>query len=61
MEPSHVLAAISKGELKGAPGLAFETWDPSNQSPLETPTFLFVFRPHPGFPHTQLSHWPHGC
>jgi hypothetical protein len=27
---------------KGAPGLAFETWDPSNQFPLETPTPLFV-------------------
>ncbi len=27
---------------KGAPGLAFETWDPSNQLPLETPTLLFV-------------------
>jgi hypothetical protein len=26
----------------GAPGLAFETWDPSNQFPLETPTFPFV-------------------
>jgi hypothetical protein len=22
--------------MKGAPGLAFETWDPSNQFPLET-------------------------
>jgi hypothetical protein len=22
----------------GAPGLAFETWDPTNQFPLETPT-----------------------
>src|ERR1700722_5726207 len=29
---------------KGAPGLAFETWDPSNQFPLETPTPLFVIR-----------------
>jgi hypothetical protein len=28
----------------GAPGLAFETWDPSNQFPLEAPTFLFVIR-----------------
>jgi hypothetical protein len=28
----------------GAPGLAFETWDPSNQFPLETPTPLFVLR-----------------
>jgi hypothetical protein len=27
---------------KGAPGLAFETWDPSSQFPLETPTLLFV-------------------
>jgi hypothetical protein len=26
----------------GAPGLAFETWDPSNQFPLETTTLLFV-------------------
>jgi hypothetical protein len=44
MESSHVLAAISKGELKGAPGLAFETWDPSNQSPLATPTLLLIIR-----------------
>jgi hypothetical protein len=29
---------------KGAPGLAFETWDPPNQFPLETPTLLFVIR-----------------
>ena len=36
---------------KGAPGLAFETWDPSNlsrravdQFPLETLTLLFVIR-----------------
>jgi hypothetical protein len=28
----------------GAPGLAFETWDPSNQFTLETPTLLFVIR-----------------
>jgi hypothetical protein len=28
----------------GAPSLAFETWDPSNQFPLETPTLLFVIR-----------------
>jgi hypothetical protein len=28
----------------GAPGLAFETWDPSNQFPLETPSLLFVIR-----------------
>jgi hypothetical protein len=27
---------------KGAPGLAFETWDSSNQFPLETPTLLSV-------------------
>jgi hypothetical protein len=26
----------------GAPGLAFETCDPSNQFPLETPILLFV-------------------
>jgi hypothetical protein len=31
----HVLSAISKGEIEGAP---------SNQFPLETPTFLFVIR-----------------
>ena len=31
-----------EGEIKGAPGLAFETWDPSNQFPLETPTLSFV-------------------
>jgi hypothetical protein len=29
-------------------GLAFETWDPSHQFPLETPTFLFVIRSRPG-------------
>jgi hypothetical protein len=27
---------------KGAPGLAFETWEPSSQFPLETPTLSFV-------------------
>jgi hypothetical protein len=40
----HVLSAISRVKSKGAPGLAFETWDPSNQFPLETPTLLFVIR-----------------
>jgi hypothetical protein len=39
----------------GAPGLAFETWDPSNQFPLETPTLLFVIRSLPGFPAALLS------
>jgi hypothetical protein len=39
-----VPSALSKGETEGAPGLAFETWDPSNQFPLETPTLLFVIR-----------------
>jgi hypothetical protein len=34
----------------GAPGLVFETWDPSNQFPLEAPTLLFVIRSVPGFP-----------
>jgi hypothetical protein len=29
---------------RGAPGLAFETWDPSNQFLLETPTHRFVIR-----------------
>jgi hypothetical protein len=38
----HVPSAISRVKSKGAPGLAFETWDPSNQFPLETPTLLFV-------------------
>jgi hypothetical protein len=33
-----------RAKSKGAPGLAFETWDPSNQFPLETPTLLFVIR-----------------
>ena len=40
---------------KGAPGLAFETWDPSNQFPLETPTLLLVIRSVPGFPTSPLS------
>ena len=39
-------SATSKGEIEGHPrlpwGLAFETWDPSNQFPLETLTLLFV-------------------
>jgi hypothetical protein len=39
----------------GAPGLAFETWDPSNQFPLETPTLLFVIRSEAGFPTSPLS------
>jgi hypothetical protein len=29
----------------GAPGLAFETWDPSNQFLLETPTRRLVIQP----------------
>jgi hypothetical protein len=29
---------------KGAPGLAFETWDPSNQFPLETANLVVVIR-----------------
>jgi hypothetical protein len=28
----------------GAPGLAFKTWDPSNQFLLEIPTLRFVIR-----------------
>jgi hypothetical protein len=32
---------------KGAPGLAFETWDPSNQFPLETLTLFFVLGAKP--------------
>jgi len=39
-----VPTAISKGESKGAPGLAFETWDPSSRFLLETPSLLFVIR-----------------
>src|SRR5450631_2753609 len=33
---------VPSAAAKGAPGLAFETWDPSNQFPLETPILLFV-------------------
>jgi hypothetical protein len=33
---------VPSAASKGAPGLAFETWDPSNQFPLETPILLFV-------------------
>jgi hypothetical protein len=40
---------------KGAPGLAFETWDPSNEFRLETPTLLFVIRSALGFPTSPLS------
>jgi hypothetical protein len=40
---------------KGAPGLAFETWDPSNQFLLETPAFRLVMRRVPGFPTSRLS------
>src|SRR3981081_1418912 len=29
--------SIFRRKLKGAPGLAFETWDPCNPSPMETP------------------------
>src|SRR5450631_3492059 len=35
---------VPSAAAKGAPGLAFETWDPSNQFPLETPILLFVIR-----------------
>jgi hypothetical protein len=41
----------------GAPGLAFETWDPSNQFLLETPTLHFVIRSHK----PQASHSPFLC
>jgi hypothetical protein len=34
----------------GAPGLAFETWDPSNQFPLETPLSPLSSRGIRGFP-----------
>ena len=40
---------------KGAPGLAFETWDPSSRFLLETPSLLFVIRSVPGFPASLLS------
>ena len=46
-----VPSTISKGEIEGCPacpgvpwGLAFETWDPSNQFLLETPALLFAIR-----------------
>src|SRR5271169_2882328 len=35
---------VPSAASKGAPGLAFETWDPSNQFLLETPSLLFVIR-----------------
>jgi hypothetical protein len=35
---------LRRVKSKGAPGLAFETWDPSNQFPLKTPTLFFVIR-----------------
>ena len=35
---------LRRKQSMGAPGLAFETWDPCNQFPLETPTLLFVIR-----------------
>ena len=41
------LCNIDGVELKGAPGLAFETWDPSNRFPMETPTLLFVIKSPP--------------
>ena len=31
-----------RAKSKGAPGLAFETWDPSSRFLLETPSLLFV-------------------
>src|SRR5450631_2141681 len=59
---------VPSAAAKGAPGLAFETWDPSNQFPLETPILLFVIRSEadlqfpgtlPGnaeyYPQTELS------
>jgi hypothetical protein len=33
VSPSPLSSAISRVKSKGAPGLAFETWDPSNQFP----------------------------
>jgi hypothetical protein len=38
----HMLSAYRWVKPKGAPGLASETWDPSNQFSLEIPTLLFV-------------------
>src|SRR5450631_1890304 len=46
---------VPSAAAKGASGLAFETWDPSNQFPLETPILLFVIRSVPGFPTSPLS------
>src|SRR5271168_2096854 len=39
---SHDPVRCVGNKSKGAPGLAFETWDPCNRSPLETPLSPFV-------------------
>jgi hypothetical protein len=41
---SLVLLQYRRVKPKGATGLAFETWDPSNQFLLETPTLRLVIR-----------------
>jgi hypothetical protein len=43
----------------GAPGLAFETWDPSNQFPLETPTPSLSSRAERR--DLQCFPWEHSC
>jgi hypothetical protein len=45
-----------RAKSKGAPGLAFETWDPSNQFLLEIPTLLFVIPSD-----LQFHFTPHQC
>jgi hypothetical protein len=56
-----VPSANRRVKPKGAPGLASETWDPSNQFPLETPTLLFVIRrPCDSFDLFVFSAYPTG-
>jgi hypothetical protein len=43
-----------RAKSKGAPGLAFETWDPSNQFLLKTPTLLLSLGAKPDSYFTAL-------
>ncbi len=50
---------MTRAKSKGAPGLAFETWDPSNQFLLETPALLFVIRSEAEICSSADPSWKH--
>ena len=42
-------SSLRRKQAKGAPGLAFETWDPSNQFHMEAPLSPLSSRAYPDF------------